>query len=48
LWTLCRQYLAGRLKLDQLITARIPLEDINDGFEALRAKRAIRTVIVLD
>jgi S-(hydroxymethyl)glutathione dehydrogenase/alcohol dehydrogenase len=45
---LCRQYLAGELKLDQLITARIPLEDINDGFDALREKRAIRTVIVLD
>jgi S-(hydroxymethyl)glutathione dehydrogenase/alcohol dehydrogenase len=45
---LCRQYLTGQLKLDQLITARISLEDINDGFEALRAKRAIRTVIVLD
>ena len=45
---LCRQYLAGELELDQLITARIPLDDINDGFDALRGKRAIRTVIVLD
>jgi S-(hydroxymethyl)glutathione dehydrogenase / alcohol dehydrogenase len=45
---LCRQYLAGKLKLDPLITARIPLEAINDGFDALRDKRAIRTVIVFD
>ena len=45
---LCRQYLAGQLKLDQLITGRIALEDINDGFDALRTKSAIRTVIVLE
>jgi S-(hydroxymethyl)glutathione dehydrogenase/alcohol dehydrogenase len=38
-------YLDGRLKLDELITARIGLEDINRGFEDLRAGRAIRTVI---
>lgn len=38
-------YLDGRLKLDELITARIPLEDINRGFEELGAGRSIRTVI---
>jgi S-(hydroxymethyl)glutathione dehydrogenase / alcohol dehydrogenase len=38
-------YLDGRLKLDELITARIPLEDINRGFEDLAAGRSIRTVI---
>jgi S-(hydroxymethyl)glutathione dehydrogenase / alcohol dehydrogenase len=38
-------YLEGHLKLDELITARIGLEDINRGFEDLRAGRAIRTVI---
>jgi S-(hydroxymethyl)glutathione dehydrogenase/alcohol dehydrogenase len=38
-------YLDGRLKLDELITARIGLEDINRGFEDLRAGRTIRTVI---
>jgi S-(hydroxymethyl)glutathione dehydrogenase / alcohol dehydrogenase len=43
---LCRQYLDGRLLLDPLITARIPLERINEGFDALREKRAIRTVVV--
>ncbi len=38
-------YLDGRLKLDELITGRIALEDINRGFEDLRAGRSIRTVI---
>jgi S-(hydroxymethyl)glutathione dehydrogenase / alcohol dehydrogenase len=38
-------YLDGRLKLDELITARIPIEDINRGFEDLAAGRSIRTVI---
>lgn len=45
---LCRQYLDGRLLLDPLITARIPLERINEGFDALREQRAIRTVVVFD
>ena len=38
-------YLDGRLKLDELITARIGLADINRGFDDLRAGRSIRTVI---
>jgi S-(hydroxymethyl)glutathione dehydrogenase/alcohol dehydrogenase len=33
-------YLNGRLKLDEIISARIDLEQINDGFAALkRGKR---------
>jgi S-(hydroxymethyl)glutathione dehydrogenase/alcohol dehydrogenase len=42
---LARAYLDGRLKLDELITGRIKLDDINRGFEDLRAGRSIRTVI---
>jgi S-(hydroxymethyl)glutathione dehydrogenase / alcohol dehydrogenase len=38
-------YLDGKLKLDELITARIPLEDINDGFDALARGEGIRTVV---
>jgi S-(hydroxymethyl)glutathione dehydrogenase / alcohol dehydrogenase len=38
-------YLDGRLKLDELITGRIGLENINRGFDDLRAGRAIRTVV---
>jgi S-(hydroxymethyl)glutathione dehydrogenase/alcohol dehydrogenase len=43
---LARSYLRGELKLDELITQRIALDDINDGFDDLRAGRAIRSVIV--
>ncbi len=42
---LARAYLEGKLKLDELITQRIELEDINDGFAALKQGKAIRTVI---
>jgi S-(hydroxymethyl)glutathione dehydrogenase / alcohol dehydrogenase len=43
---LARAYLDGRLKLDQLITRRIALADINDGFAALKAGAAIRSVVM--
>src|SRR6185437_5467141 len=39
---LARATLDGTLKLDELITRRIALDDINDGFAALRAGQAIR------
>jgi S-(hydroxymethyl)glutathione dehydrogenase/alcohol dehydrogenase len=42
---LARAYLDGNLKLDELITRRIDLDDINEGFDALRRGEAIRTVI---
>ena len=42
---LAAAYLDGRLKLDELITARIPLDHINRGFDDLGAGRSIRTVI---
>jgi S-(hydroxymethyl)glutathione dehydrogenase/alcohol dehydrogenase len=42
---LAQAYLDGRLKLDELITARMKLDDINRGFDDLRAGRSIRTVI---
>jgi S-(hydroxymethyl)glutathione dehydrogenase/alcohol dehydrogenase len=38
-------YLDGRVRLDELITARMKLDDINRGFDDLRAGRSIRTVI---
>jgi len=43
--SLSRAYLNGTLQLDHLVTARIPLERINDGFDLLREGKAIRTVI---
>jgi S-(hydroxymethyl)glutathione dehydrogenase/alcohol dehydrogenase len=42
---LAAAYLDGRLKLDELITGRVGLEDINRGFDDLRSGRAIRTVV---
>ncbi|MGW0163522.1 Zn-dependent alcohol dehydrogenase [Mycobacterium sp. NPDC003323] len=45
---LCEAYLSGRLQLDPLITDRISLPEINSGFDALREKRAIRTVVVFN
>jgi S-(hydroxymethyl)glutathione dehydrogenase/alcohol dehydrogenase len=43
---LAQSYLHGELKLDGLITQRIPLEAVNRGFADLKAGRAIRSVIV--
>jgi alcohol dehydrogenase len=41
-------YRRGRLPLDRLISARLPLEAIEEGFEALRAARGLRVVLDLD
>ena len=42
---LARAYLDGQLLLDEMITRTISLDEINDGFDALRAGQAVRTVI---
>jgi S-(hydroxymethyl)glutathione dehydrogenase/alcohol dehydrogenase len=42
---LAQAYLDGRLMLDELITQRIRLDAINQGFSALRDGKAIRSVI---
>jgi S-(hydroxymethyl)glutathione dehydrogenase/alcohol dehydrogenase len=42
---LAKAYLDGRLKLDELITHRMKLESINEGFDLLRNGKTIRTVI---
>lgn len=39
-------YLAGRLLLDDLISQRIALEDINKGFDDLKAGNVARSVVV--
>ena len=39
-------YLSGRLKLDQMISKRIKLEDINQGFEDMKRGDVARSVIV--
>jgi S-(hydroxymethyl)glutathione dehydrogenase/alcohol dehydrogenase len=44
---IAREYLDGRVKLDELITRRIALADINDGFASLARGEGIRTVVEL-
>ena len=39
-------YRRGLLRLDEMISARLPLERVNDAFEALRQGTAARSVIV--
>jgi S-(hydroxymethyl)glutathione dehydrogenase / alcohol dehydrogenase len=39
-------YLQGKLHLDHLISGQLQLEQINDGFAALRAGTAVRNVIM--
>ena len=41
------RYLEGRIHLDELVTATLPLEEINRAFDWLHAGDAIRTVIRL-
>ena len=41
-------YLQGRLKLDELVSARIKLEDTNQGFAAMKAGEVARSVIMFD
>lgn len=40
------QYRSGRLKLDELVTARFPLDRINDALDTARRGQGLRTVIV--
>lgn len=42
---LLEMYRQGRLKLDELITRRYPLEGLNDGYEDMRAGRNLRGII---
>lgn len=39
-------YLAGRLKIDELISQRISLDQINEGFAELKAGNVARSVVV--
>jgi S-(hydroxymethyl)glutathione dehydrogenase / alcohol dehydrogenase len=45
---LVRHYQQGRLKLDELITQRYPLEEINEAIGAVKRGEALRNVIVFD
>ena len=41
-------YQQGRLKLDELITGRYPLEQINEAIAEVKSGDALRNVIVFD
>jgi S-(hydroxymethyl)glutathione dehydrogenase/alcohol dehydrogenase len=41
-------YLAGKLKLDEMISRRIKLEEINDAFAEMKTGQIARSVIVFD
>ena len=41
------RYVSGRIKLDELVTATLPLEDINRAFELMHRGESIRSVIRL-
>ena len=40
------RYVAGRIKIDEMISATLPLERINEAFDSMHDGTAIRTVIV--
>ena len=41
-------YMQGRLKLDEMVSARIPLERINEGFESLKRGGVARSVVTFE
>ena len=41
-------YMQGRLKLDEMISRRGPLDEVNDMFETMRKGEVARQVIVFD
>ena len=43
---LAQAYLDGKLKLDQLISQRLPLDRINEGFDAMRRGAIVRAVVM--
>ena len=43
---MAQAYLDGKLDLDSLITDRIALEQVNEGFAALKRGAAIRSVVM--
>ena len=39
-------YMQGRIKIDELITHRLALADINRGFDLMKSRESIRSVVV--
>lgn len=45
---LIRMYMDGRLKLDEMVSARLVLEEINEGYAAMKRGEVSRQVIVFE
>ena len=41
-------YLAGKLKLDELVSGVMPIEKINDGFTTLKSGEVARQLVIFD
>ena len=41
-------YMSGKLKLDEMISRRVKLEDVNEAFDELKRGELARSVIVFD
>ena len=41
----CDMYLDGRLRLDEMVSHHLPLEQINDGYDLMKRGESARTVI---
>ena len=41
-------YMQGRLKLDEMVSRKGRLEDVNDAFRAMKAGEVARTVLMFD
>ncbi len=42
------QYLRGEIKIDEMVTYQLPLEDINQAFDLMHDGKSIRSVIMYD
>jgi len=38
-------YMSGKIEIDAMITHKLPLERINEGFDLMHAGKSIRTVV---
>lgn len=41
-------YLQGRLELDALVSLRLPLDQVNQGFDRMRKGEVARAVVCMD
>jgi S-(hydroxymethyl)glutathione dehydrogenase/alcohol dehydrogenase len=46
--SLVSQHLSGKLNLDQFITHRLTLDEVNEGIELMKKGKSIRSVITFN